>query len=196
MRLARLALLTSLAGCNRIVADTDFERMIEQDKCEAYDVCPWLPHDRTMQHPPDGTVPRGRILGQPALTEGMVGGSYVTSIPVAIDEELMHRGRDRFEIFCAACHGVIGDSETEVAENMRLRKPPSLHEPGIRAYPPGRVYQAIAKGYGLMPSYASQLPVRERWAVVAYVQALQLSQNLVLADYPKDVRRTVLEELP
>jgi mono/diheme cytochrome c family protein len=110
----------------------------------------------------------------------MVDGAYVADFPLEIDVADVRWGRTRFEIFCATCHGTLGTGQTQVAENMRLRKPPSLHSAAIRAYPPGRIFAVISRGYGLMPSYAGQLSVADRWAVVAYVQALQLSQDFSL----------------
>ncbi len=91
-------------------------------------------------------------------------------------------------MYCAACHGLAGDGDSPVARNMALRKPPSLHEPRIRALPAGRLYAVVRDGYGLMPSYAEELSVGERWAVVAYVRALQLSQGARLAELPPELR--------
>jgi mono/diheme cytochrome c family protein len=100
----------------------------------------------------------------------------------------MSRGRNRYETFCAPCHDLDGSARSPVAINMQLRHPPALLDGRIRALPAGRVFQAITQGYGLMPSYAHQLSVDERWGVVAYVRALQLSQRATLAELPPDVR--------
>src|SRR5690606_3964154 len=151
-------------GCDRLVANIDLERMIAQQKCEAYEVCTWLPQGRTLQTPPPGTVPRHRLVGNPALTEGMVDGQHVDVIPVAVDETFLARGRERFEIFCAACHGVLGYGNPPVAENMRLVQPPSLHTTEVVEYPPGHLYRMITYGWGLMPAYAEELDLADRWA--------------------------------
>jgi hypothetical protein len=183
-------------GCERVIANIDFERMIEQDKLLPYETTHFFPDGRTMQLPPEGTVPRDRIVGQPALTRGVVDGHVVELFPVEVDADLLQRGRDRYDVYCAPCHGILGDGSTSVAENMRLRKPPSLHDPQVRGAPPGEVFQVITHGYGLMPSYASELPVRDRWAVIAYVEALQYSQNARLQDLPVELQDEARGELP
>jgi mono/diheme cytochrome c family protein len=99
------------------------------------------------------------------------------------------RGRNRFDIYCAACHGRLGDAASKVAENMTLRKPANLLTAPYLTYPPGRIAAAIAEGYGLMRSYAAELPVEDRWAVVAYVKALQLSQHATLGELPAPVQQ-------
>jgi mono/diheme cytochrome c family protein len=190
-----VALFSSATGCERAIGDLDLERMIRQRKCIPYDTCRWLPGDRTMQPTVPGTVPRSRTIGDPALTKGVVDGEAVSDIPLEIDAARLRRGRQRFEIFCAACHGVLGDGVTKVAENMHLRKPPNLHEPRIVAHPPGQLFRIVTQGYGLMPSFDPELSVEDRWAVVAYVQALQLSQHVVLADEPEHIRNAILQEL-
>jgi mono/diheme cytochrome c family protein len=177
---AWLALLT---GCQ-----VDLERMLEQHKAKAYDQTPFFEDGRTMRQPPRGTVPVTRITRAPALTTGSQGGAYVQTIPVPIDAALLQRGEDRFRIFCRTCHGPIGDGQSDVAENMKLRKPPSLHESRIVGFPPGQLFRVISEGYGLMPAYADELPVHDRWAVVAFVRALQMSQDIALGELPQNLR--------
>jgi mono/diheme cytochrome c family protein len=185
------------AGCQRLVlvaclvlagCQVDLERMLEQHKAKPYDQSPFFEDGRTMRPPPRGTVPVTRITRAPALTTGSVNGAYVQSIPIPLDADLLRRGEDRFRIFCRTCHGPLGDGQSEVAENMKLRKPPSLHEARIASFLPGQLFRVISEGYGLMPGYADPLPVRDRWAVVAFVQALQLSQNVALVDLPEGLR--------
>ena len=189
--LALGVLALASTSCERV----DLERMIVQRKCVPYSTCPWLPDNRTMQHAPSGTVPRNRIVGNPALTQGTVDGEVVTAIPLEVDLAALQRGRQRFEIFCAACHGVLGNGETQVAKNMHLRRPPSLHEPRITEFPPGRLFRIITEGYGLMPNFAAEMSIEDRWAVVAYVGALQLSQRVVLPEQPEPTRRALEEAL-
>ena len=107
---------------------------------------------------------------------------------------MLQTGRKRFEIICATCHGLVGDGRSLVARNMSLRPPPSLHDYASR--PDGYIYQVITRGFGLMPSYSAELPVEERWAVVAYVRALQLSQRSNLAASPPAVRARLQGEAP
>jgi mono/diheme cytochrome c family protein len=96
-------------------------------------------------------------------------------------------GRKRFDITCATCHGPLGDGESIVARNMALRPPPSLHKYNDR--PVGYFYEVITKGFGMMASYAAELTVDERWSIIAYIRALQLSQATPIADVPADVRQ-------
>ncbi|HVV50916.1 MAG TPA: cytochrome c [Polyangia bacterium] len=186
--LVAAAVALCAGACQGVLPEPDFERMITQRNVRPYTGAPFFPDDRAMRPPPAGTIDRRQIVGQPALTDGVVAGRYVTASPIPVDRALLARGRDRFDVFCAACHGVRGDGSSEVARHMELRRPPSLLEDPVRAFPPGRVFQVISLGYGLMPSYAAELPVADRWAAVAYLGALQLSQSSPLAGLPADVR--------
>lgn len=188
--------LLAFCGSSVVAACSfDFERMREQPRFDPYEPSPYFANGTIMQHPPEGVVPRKRILGPEELVEGQSAGVAVAQLPVALDAALLKRGRNRYDIFCAPCHGVIGDGDTKVSENMRLRTPPALIDEPYTEYPPGRIYQAIVKGYGLMRSYRYELDVTERWAVVAYVQALQMSQNARWAALPGEIRAKAKEQL-
>jgi mono/diheme cytochrome c family protein len=99
----------------------------------------------------------------------------VGNIPVEVDKKLLTLGQKKYNIVCSQCHGVLGDGNSIVAENMALRLPPSLLE--LQGKPAGHFYAAINEGYGVMPSFSGELDVHERWAVVAYVRALQAARN-------------------
>jgi mono/diheme cytochrome c family protein len=185
---ALLAVAPLLAACHGALPSPDLERMLDQPSLRPYEASARFADGRAMRPPPDGTIPHHRLLGQPALTDGVVAGRYVDRIPLAVDRALLQRGRNRFDIFCGVCHGLAGDAVAEVSVNMSLRRPPSLVSAPVTAFPPGRIFQVISLGYGLMPSYAQELPVRDRWAVTAYLQALQLSAGTALASLPPDVR--------
>jgi mono/diheme cytochrome c family protein len=116
----------------------------------------------------------------------------VALAPVRLDADLLALGRRKFDVHCATCHGVLGDGQSQVALNMSLRKPPSLHE--YRSVPDGYIFQVITRGFGLMPSYAGDLSPHERWAVVAYVRALQLSQAASLQQVPPQIRQRLDRE--
>ncbi len=150
----------------------------------------------SMREPPAGTVPRERLVGNPGLTTGKVAGPkgdiYVTSIPLKVDAPLMALGRKRFNITCATCHGPVGDGDSIVAHQMSLKPPPSLHKYVNRE--PGYIFDVITKGFGMMANYAAELPIRERWAVVAYVRALQLSQTSTLEKVPPAERARLEKE--
>jgi len=178
-----LAALLALAasGCD------DLERMIDQPRYTSYEACPACPEGTIMMMPPPGAVPRTPAVAPEAAT-GRTAGGYLSELPVAIDERLLARGRNRFDIFCAACHGRLGNGVSQVAENMTMREPPNLLLPPYTSYPAGRVFAVITEGFGLMRSYAAELPPGDRWAVVAYLQALQLSQRARLDELPPEVR--------
>ncbi len=149
-----------------------------------------------MQQPPDGTLPVDAPLASPLVETGAAGRAYATRIPVTVDHALLETGRARFEVLCAACHGILGDGTSVVATHMALRKPPSLLVPPKSTDPVGQVFQTIVNGYGLMPSYRAQLSDDDAWAVVAYLQALRLAQRARVSDLPPDVRERFSLEAP
>jgi mono/diheme cytochrome c family protein len=151
----------------------DFERMRQQPRYDIYESSRFFLDRRAMQRPPEGTVSREQIVGRPMLTDGATNGASATSVPVPVTPQLLALGRTRFGIFCAVCHGTRADGASIVASNMRNPAPPSLLTPRARAMPPGSVYRIIRYGLGRMPSYAAELSVPERWAVVAYLSALR-----------------------
>jgi mono/diheme cytochrome c family protein len=170
---------------------TLFDPMERQPKARPYAANAFFEDGRAMRQPPAGTVPRERIVGNPALTTGRVGEQDVTQIPIAVTRELLQKGRTRFDIICATCHGLLGDGRSPVAANMSLRPPPNLIE---TRHVVGHVFQVVSNGYGLMPGYAPQLTIEERWAVVAYLGALQLSQSAPLALAPAQERERLQRE--
>lgn len=167
----------------------DWERMVEQPRYDAYEATELFPDGTIMRPPPEGTVPRHRVTGPPEWIDGLTGGQPVERIPIALDRERLESGRHHFDVFCAACHGRSGTARTPVAEAMEMRPPPSLLEERIRELPDGRLYRVVRDGYGLMPGYGPDLSVDERWAVVAYVRALQWSQGVPAEELPPAMRR-------
>jgi mono/diheme cytochrome c family protein len=123
-----------------------------------------------------------------------VGGKDVTEVPLPLTRALLDVGHRRFDIYCATCHGLLGDGRSPVAANMSLRLPPDLHDRAAMAV--GHYYQVIANGFGLMPGYAAELSVEERWAVIAYLRALQLSQRAPLSMAPPPERERLSKERP
>lgn len=194
--LAALALGALVSSCdNRTIwhaPSIHEERMQIPKYSRAYDPNTFFPDGKAMRQPPAGTVPQG--APEPAWKED---GEYVDRIPVTLTRELMERGRRDFNVTCAACHGVRGDGDSVVAQKMTLRAPPSLLTDRIRAMKAGRLYEIVRDGYGLMAGYTTQLNEPEsRWAVVAYLRALDLSQHAVVDELPPDVRRDLAKEAP
>jgi hypothetical protein len=182
---AILGVLVTLGpGCDRV----DLERMIDQRSQRAYEESSLFSDGMAMRQPPPGTVPRERKIGSVELLEGRRGDAWVTTIPVFVDRALLERGASRFRIFCAVCHGARGDGSSRVARDMTLRPPPDLLVPPYRDEPAGRIYAVVSEGYGLMPSHAGALSIEDRWAVVAYLQALQLGQRMRIEDLPVALR--------
>jgi len=130
-----------------------------------------------------GTVARGHLPGDPALETGKVGTGFVPAVPVPIDAALLKRGEQRYRIYCTPCHGQVGRGDGMIVKRG-YRQPPSFHIDRLRAQPAGYFFDVITAGFGAMPDYAAQIAVPDRWAIVAYVRALQLSQNATVADVP------------
>jgi mono/diheme cytochrome c family protein len=189
-----LATLFTLSGCTCAGLNSSqiLQRMEVQEKYQAYAANDLFADGRSMRTPPEGTVPRERMVGHPFITTGEIAdGGPVVEVPVPITAELLKRGRHRYEIVCSNCHGLVGNGDSMVADNMATRLPPSLVV--LTDKPAGFFYKAISQGYGLMPSFAGEIPMDERWAVVAYLKALQLSQNTPIQALPQDVQRRLRE---
>ncbi len=183
-----LVLVLALGACDNHGATPDWSRMITQPKA--------LPFGGEMRPLPDGVVPRDWIADPELRTGRTADGKDVQDIPLPITRALLDRGRDRFAVTCAACHGIAGDGNSAVARNMERRRPPSLHEQRVLKYSAGALYRVIASGYGLMPSYAALLSVEDRWAVVAYVRTLGMAWTAKLDALPPAERAAVEARLP
>ena len=109
------------------------------------------------------------------------------NFPLTVDLKLLGRGEERYNIFCSPCHGLQGDGNGMVA--MRgMKRPPSYHQERLRLVPNGYVYDVMTNGFGQMLGYSAQIPLRDRWAIIAYIRALQLSRNMKAADLPAELR--------
>jgi len=111
--------------------------------------------------------------------------------PLPLDQQLLERGEERYKVFCSPCHGLQGDGNGMVAVRG-MKHPPTYHQDRLRQVPNGYVYDVISNGFGAMLGYSAQIPPRDRWAVIAYLRALQLSRNAKVAELPADVREKVL----
>jgi hypothetical protein len=195
---ALAALVTAAAslGCGDTFEDRDLSRMIVQERYATWQACGLFADGSVMRPPPEGVVARESAVGDERVLTGMDGGAYAARVPVPLSAGFVRHGRERFDIFCAPCHGASGDGESFVAHRMDLRRPPSLVGDGARRLPPGRIFQTVSFGYGLMPSYSRALSIDDRWAVVAYVLALQVrARGARLDDLPPPARHTAEEQL-
>lgn len=179
LRIAALAaaglLLGSLAGCRQDMHNQPRYRPLRSSSFfgDARASRPLVP----------GTVARGQLRDDPAFYDGKVNGQPVAFFPVEVTRATLERGRERFDIYCAPCHSRTGDGDGMIVRRGYLR-PPSFHIDRLRQAPPGHFYTVITNGLGGMPDYAQQIAPADRWAIVAYIRALQLSQNAPLSDVP------------
>jgi mono/diheme cytochrome c family protein len=167
------------AGCRQDMHDTP--------RYEALERSDFFGDQRSARPLVEGTVARGHLKEDEHLHTGKVGGVFATTLPVPLDMALLERGRQRYEIYCSPCHGLAGKGDGMVVRRG-YRQAASFHIDRLRAQPVGYFYDVIAHGFGAMPDYAAQIPVRDRWAVVAYIRALQLSQNATVAEVPPALR--------
>src|SRR6202790_5287603 len=134
-----------------------------------------------------GTVARGQLHEDALLYTGKGNGTDATMFPFRIDNREMARGEDRFDIFCSPCHGRTGSGDGMVVRRG-YRRPPSYHDDRLRNAPIGHFFDVISNGFGAMPDYAAQIEVGDRWAIVAYIRALQLSEHATAVDVPAERR--------
>ena len=130
----------------------------------------------------EGTVARGQYDGDIYLRTGKIGNNPGDYMPFTVTKQDLERGRGRFNIFCAPCHSRLGDGNGYIPTRGFPRKPPSFHIERLQKAPAGYIFGVITEGFGIMPDYASQIPTRDRWCIVAYIRALQLSQHATVDD--------------
>jgi mono/diheme cytochrome c family protein len=140
---------------------------------------------RASRNLPAGTVARGWLRADDALYTGRANGELLAEFPFPITNTDMQRGRDRYNIYCTPCHGILGDGQGMVVQRG-LRRAASYHQDRLRDEKVGYFYDVVTNGFGAMQGYAEQIPVRDRWLIVAYVRALQLSQHATMAEVPAD----------
>ncbi len=165
--------------------------MHNQPRYEPMEYSAFFPDQRAARPVPAGTVARGQLHEDQHFYTGKVGGRFAETFPMPITRALLERGRERYDIYCSPCHDRTGSGSGMIVRRGYLA-PPSFHIERLRSQAPGYFFNAITNGFGKMPSYALQIPVADRWAIVAYVRALQLSQHATLADVPA-AERVALE---
>lgn len=169
--LCAVAGLCAAAGCRN--------EMYDQPRYEAYEASEFFANGASSRVFVAGTVPRGAPVekSDELVQTGKIGDKLAEQVPIKIDRELLVRGQERYRIYCTPCHGELGDAKGMVVQRG-FKPPPSYHSAEILKKPPGHYYDVITRGFGTMYSYAARIQVRDRWAVVAYIQALQLSQRV------------------
>lgn len=172
-KLLWLGLLLGLAGCRQDMHDQPrFKPLAESD---------FYADLRSARAPVEGTVARGQVHEDAYFYTGKMGQNPGDYMPFAVTQADLDRGRERFNIYCAPCHSRLGDGNGMIPQRG-YRHPPSYHDERLRKAPLGYFFQVITEGFGAMPDYAAQIPPRDRWCIVAYIRALQLSQNATSAD--------------
>ncbi len=131
----------------------------------------------------EGTVARGQERADEAFYTGKTNGQYVTDFPIPVTQQLMERGRERFNVYCSPCHSRLGDGNGMIVQRG-FRRPPNFHDQKIRQQPVGHYFDVISNGFGSMGDYSAQVQVRDRWAIAAYIRALQYSTAATRADVP------------
>lgn len=180
-----------LVGCR--------QKMVETPRYQAYEENDYFEDSLAMRPLVDGVVPRSRrpvdVATNPYYREGEYvgggpqGGTYEQNLtdqfPFRVTETVLARGQQQFNVYCSPCHSRLGDGRGMVVRRG-LRSPPSFHTDRLRNAPAGHFYNVITNGFGAMYSYASRITPEDRWAIVAYIRALQLSQHATLDDVPQD----------
>jgi hypothetical protein len=174
MVLAALALTT---GCRMDMHD--------QPKYQSYEASKFFPDGRASRVPPEGTVPQGELRDDDLLYTGKLNGKDSDLFPFPITLDVLKRGQERFNIYCSPCHDRTG-SGRGIIVRRGMKRPPSFHTARLREAPPGHFFNVITNGFGAMFSYASRLKPEDRWAVIAYIRALQLSQGATSGDVPQE----------
>jgi mono/diheme cytochrome c family protein len=175
--LAALSLLVT--GCVQAMAD--------QPKFRPYRPSAFFADGSSARPLEADTVARGHARTDELLYAGVVDGKPAEVFPFPVTEDVLRRGQERFNIYCSPCHGRLGDG-LGIVVRRGFPKPASFHEDRLRQAPVGYFFAVITNGFGRMPRYATQISVEDRWAIIAYVRALQLSQHATIDDVPQDAR--------
>jgi hypothetical protein len=172
---ALLALIAITAGCRQDMHIQPYYRPLAKSD--------FFADDRSARMPVEGTVARGDLREDNYLYTGRIGNNDGDYMPFAVTAEDLARGRDRFNIYCTPCHGRVGDGNGFIP-SRGYRRPPSFHIDRLRKVPIGYFFDVDTNGFGVMPDYAAQIEVHDRWRIAAYIRALQLSQNAPASDIP------------
>lgn len=158
-----------------------------QPRCDPLESSPFFEDGKCARELVADTVPRGQAQEDELLSTGRVNGEPAQTFPFPITREVLDEGKQRYEVFCAPCHGLTGEGNGMIVQRG-FQPPPSFHVQRLRDAPPGHYFDVITNGFGAMYPYAYRVKPEERWAIIAYIRALQLSQNATLDDVPPEER--------
>jgi mono/diheme cytochrome c family protein len=187
--IARARVTTSARPRLHVVMD-----MGRQPKYKPQSEAPLFADGRAMRPAVAGTVARGELREDERFYRGREGDEWIKVLPLPLTAQLVRRGRERFDIYCAPCHGLAGYGDGAVAKRADALQegtwtpPSSFHIDVVRQRPDGHIFNTISNGIRNMPAYGAQIPPADRWAIVAYVRALQRSQNARVDDVPRELR--------
>ncbi len=171
-----LATAAALTGCHRDMRD--------QPRYTAYEPSDFFGDRRSARTPVEGTVARGELFDDVLLYTGRTeGGAFSPLFPFRVDHAVLKRGQERYNIHCTPCHDYTGSGNGMIVQRG-FRRPPSFHDQRLREAAPGYIFDVITNGFGSMYGYKSQIRPEDRWAIAAYMKALQLSQRADLALVP------------
>jgi len=173
------AILLVLTGCR--------QDMHDQPKFIALRPSSFFADGRSERPLVEGTVARGHLEADTAFYTGKVGDKPIDAFPMPVTRQVLSRGQERFNIYCSPCHDRLGNGNGMIVQRG-YRHPPSYHIDRLRQVPVGYIFDVITNGLGAMPDYAAQIPAADRWAIVAYVRALQYSQHASINDVPPAAR--------
>ena len=186
--------LLPAAGCLLLFVGCQ-QQMADQPRYEPLQRSTFFGDERSARLPVPDTVARGHLDADTAFFTGKSGDTPVGTLPFPLTRELLQRGQERFEVFCAPCHDRTGSGNGMIVQRG-YRRPPSYHIDRLRQAPIGHFFDVMTHGFGSMPDYADQVPPRDRWAIAAYIRALQLGQDATLADVPPPERQRLQAEKP
>src|SRR5215471_781137 len=170
------------------------QEMYDQPKYKPLAESSFFADHRTSRPIVEGTVARGWLAADSRYYEGKFGDQLVSTLPMRLTRELLARGQERYNIFCSPCHDRTGNGRGMVVRRG-YQPPPSSHTERLRDAPVGHFFEVSSHGLGAMPDYAAQIPVEDRWAIAAYIKALQFSEWAPLADVPAE-KRSALSNPP
>lgn len=161
--------------------------MFDQPRVNPFEGSEYFSDGMGMRPIPENTVSRERGALQPSYLTGLGPTGFLAELPVELDYELLERGKQRYDIYCAPCHNYNGDGQGMIVQRGFPQPASFTHEQRLLDSPVGYYFNAITNGFGRMYSYASRVKPEDRWAIAAYIKALQLSQNASLSDVPADI---------
>jgi cytochrome c553 len=187
LQAAVCALLLGGAGCRK--------EMWVQPKYDPLDMSEFYSDTMSARPRIEGTVAVGEFHTNESFYTGLVGTNLVDHFPLPVTRDLLRRGQERYDIYCAVCHGPGGDGDGMIVQRG-FPRPPSYHIDRLRAAPIGHFYRVIAEGYGVMYPYATRVAPADRWKIAAYIRALQLSRHATLQQAPPKAQEELRESKP